>query len=121
MRHIRGFFFVALLVLVFGGGTAYGSTEDLTKDSASGISYGRVKCSECGFEFKGPDKEPVEDLTKEGVSGISYGRVKCPECGFAFKAPDKSSVEDLTEDKASAISYGRVKCTRCGFDFSVNN
>lgn len=84
MRHIRGFLFVALLVLAFGGGTAYGTTEDLTKEGSSGTSYGRVKCSECGFDFKASDKGSVEDLTEDKASGISYGRVKCTRCGFDF-------------------------------------
>lgn len=84
MRHLRRFMFIALLVLVFGGGTAYGTNEDLTKEGASGISYGRVTCTQCGFDFKPSAIAPVEDLTKEGMSAISYGRVKCTQCGFDF-------------------------------------
>lgn len=121
MRHLKGFVFIALLVLVFGGGPAFGTNEDLTKEGVSGISYGRVTCPECGFDFKAAIKEPVSDLAEEGTSAISYGRVKCTKCGFEFKTPVNESVTDLSEEGTSAISYGRVKCTKCGFDFTAQD
>lgn len=121
MRHLRALLIVSVLVLVCGGCAMYGNNGDLAKEGVSGVSYGRVKCAKCGFEFEAPVKEPVEDLTKEGVSGVSYGRVKCSKCGFEFKSPVKGPVEDLAKEGISGVSYGRVKCPTCGFEFDVED
>lgn len=85
MRHFGNLLIVAFLVLGVAGCSMHSSNGDLAKEGVSSVSYGRVKCAKCGFEFKAPVKKPTEDLTREGASGISYGRVKCSKCGFEFE------------------------------------
>jgi rubredoxin len=119
MRHLGSLLVISFLVLVFGGCNMYGPNGDLAKEGASGISYGRVKCPACGFEFATPEAKAVQDLSEEGASGITYGRVKCAKCGFAFDAPVQKPVEDLSKEGVSGISYGRVKCPKCGFEFDA--
>lgn len=121
MRHLGVLLVVSFLVLGFAGCAMYGNNGDLAKEGMSGVSYGRVKCTKCGFEFEAPVERPAEDLTEEGASGVSYGRVKCTKCGFEFEAPVEKPTENLTKEGASGISYGRVKCPQCGFDFTVQD
>ena len=121
MRHLVRLAIVSFLALMFGGCAMYGNDGDLSKEGTSGVSYGRVKCAQCGFEFEPSVSEPAKDLTEEGVSGVSYGRVKCAKCGFEFKTPAKESGVDLAKEGVSGISYGRVKCPTCGFEFDVKD
>lgn len=119
MKHFRAVAVISFLVLVFGGCAMYGNNGDLAGEGASGISYGRVKCPTCGFEFTPKEAVTATDLSEEGTSGVTYGRVKCSKCGFEFDAPAEKAAGDLRGEGASGISYGRVKCSKCGFEFDA--